>query len=1191
MDEASIKQLEQRYQQLRRDFEAGKLDEAAFVAEVDKLQFQDHLGRYWMIGAQSGNWHYYDGQAWHQADPRQADNLPFVDEYGRYWQKGVKSGEWYYYRPETGEWVKPDQAEVPGFAGYAGAGPSAGAPAQGAAPSAAGGIDAELYQDDEGRYWAIGRKTGQWYFYDYDGWHPAHEFRGGGTAAQPPQMEQMHAVGPQEFTRPYQPAPQPPAGEQPPQTGYYVQAQPVTSPSQPIQIYITPPQTESGRGPAGQPPADQPATPQTAPAPQPPPAPVRQGEGGSWYYFDGEKWLRYGGDETAPPPPAEAVEPKAKPAAEPASEARPKAEPAAEKVEAELFEDEPPVEVVDVEVITVIEPEPEPEPASAPTPPQPAVEEPPAPQTEKPADEIPPRRRPTQPTPTVEDRGTERRPRRPSEPVPRRRDAAQEPTLILPTDASAPRPSRPRRRTGDTQPVRPPVARQQRARQDTVPMETVGPDTPTRSDVAHQPTQPIPPARETGVAPAGREETGPTRPMPAQSAEETVTAESRARLPLGEMFRSLPSTFWTFAGGLVLLLACAFGLIFTWSWFQGNDLPAPGLVAEASPTPTLETGPPNATPTPGPTPTPIDDVTSTATPMPVTTFTGKALGVRLDYPEAWQMKDDDSCAIFSPSEDGLDPAELKDAAFWICKADDESTITDLLAQILAQFPPSAESLNEGTLSIAGQTWTSAQIRYPDDNLGGQGIATLAVTSKDGQGYYLVAAAPAERWNSVQPTFQAMINSFTFSTEQIAQAPTAEATGGAEQATPKASPEPEETGTPAATRRATATPTATPTPTAGAEKSEPQVYVVQPGDTLLAIALQFGVDADALAAKNNITNPQALQIGQELVIPASDEDVEPAVAPTSARTPAATAAATRSAATATPAPAPTATPEPQPAALTGRIVYPAFNVGSNTYDIWQLDVATGEQVVIATDASQPAFNRDGSLLAYRSWALGNTGIFFRDFVGGRSGFLTRFVEDGLPTWSPDGFSFAFASRREGDRVSRIFVGNQTGKDEISIGFTGTYPSTFPDGRLVVKGCSLQGDCGLYVMGPTGGGETKISGDTSDNAPAVSPDGTKIAFMSSGRGANNWEIWVMNADGSNPQRLTNNGSNDGLPAWSPDGQSIAYVSDQGGVWAIWVMNADGSNQRKLADMKGSPDGVVLRNQDNSKGWLEERISWAP
>jgi TolB protein len=256
-----------------------------------------------------------------------------------------------------------------------------------------------------------------------------------------------------------------------------------------------------------------------------------------------------------------------------------------------------------------------------------------------------------------------------------------------------------------------------------------------------------------------------------------------------------------------------------------------------------------------------------------------------------------------------------------------------------------------------------------------------------------------------------------------------------------------------------------------------------------------------------------------------------------------------------------------------------------------DVASGSQSVIAGNASQPAFNKDGSLFAYRSWDLGTRGIFFRDFVGGRGGQVTRFVEDGLPTWAPDGFSFALMSRREGDRVARLYRGDQLGQGDTPIGFQGEYPSAMPDGRLVVRGCLPNGDCGIFTIGPNGGGENKISGDRGDNAPAPSPDGSKIAFMSAERGAKNWEIWVMNADGSNPQQLTNNGSNDGLPAWSPDGQSIAFVSDQGGQWAVWVMNADGSNQRKLFNMNGSPDGIVLIDTNNSRGWLEERLTWAP
>jgi TolB protein len=546
-------------------------------------------------------------------------------------------------------------------------------------------------------------------------------------------------------------------------------------------------------------------------------------------------------------------------------------------------------------------------------------------------------------------------------------------------------------------------------------------------------------------------------------------------------------------------------------------------------------------------------------------------------------------------------------------ADEDASISDLLTDALAEFPTEVETLNEGTISIASQTWTSTQIRFEDENLGGQGIATIAVTNKDGQGYYLIAVAPAEAWNLVQPLFQAMINSFKFGAEEtVAQAPTKTTLQSTRAMTPeedetKEGDETEESETQAeADSISTPTPKATPTPK---QTATPLVYRVKSGDTLLGIAVKFGVDMELLAQENGIESPESLQVDQELTIPftaeelaaynagisgdsvATDNEAQNETGTSETSSTEAETAAAEAPAAPQPAAKEEAPAQPAAAPVSGRIVYPAFNPNVNSYDIWMVDLATGEQTPIAGNASQPAFNRDGTLLAYRSWELSTRGIFFRDFVGGRGGMVTRFVEDGLPAWAPDGYSFAFASRKEGDRVPRIYIGNQLGEDTFSVGFQGEYADTFPDGRLVVKGCTPTGDCGMFVIGSRGGSETKISGEPADTAPAVSPDGGRVAFMSSGRGASNWEIWVMNANGSNAKRLTENGNNDGLPAWSPDGKSIAYVSDQGGAWAVWVMNADGSNQRKLFSMKGSPDGKVLHDEPNSRGWLEERISWAP
>jgi TolB protein len=284
-------------------------------------------------------------------------------------------------------------------------------------------------------------------------------------------------------------------------------------------------------------------------------------------------------------------------------------------------------------------------------------------------------------------------------------------------------------------------------------------------------------------------------------------------------------------------------------------------------------------------------------------------------------------------------------------------------------------------------------------------------------------------------------------------------------------------------------------------------------------------------------------------------------------------------------------------LSGKIVFPVFDPNRQIqgqlggYDVWMSDPQGNNRQVLVGDASQPHLSPGGDLLAYRSWDPSGRGVAFLTIGGGRGGVLTNFLEDGLPSWAPDSVSMAFASRREGDRVSRIYRANQANAGaDYSLNLIGNYVSTFPDGRLVLKGCTVEGQCGMFISGPEGGTLTLISSNTGDTAPAPSPDGSQIAFMSPNReGSGNWEIFVMSSDGGNISRLTNNGANDGLPTWSPDGNAIAFVSDRDGAWGVWAMNPDGSNQRKLFDMRGSPDGVVGFDSNNSKGWEEERISW--
>ena len=212
--------------------------------------------------------------------------------------------------------------------------------------------------------------------------------------------------------------------------------------------------------------------------------------------------------------------------------------------------------------------------------------------------------------------------------------------------------------------------------------------------------------------------------------------------------------------------------------------------------------------------------------------------------------------------------------------------------------------------------------------------------------------------------------------------------------------------------------------------------------------------------------------------------------------------------------------------------------------------------------------DGSHIAYTQ----SEDIHVMDPQGGARRNLTNDGERYTRlSWSPDARQMVFLSNRDGN--SEIYAMDLDGGNRRNLtnnAAEDTFPRWSPDGRHIGFYTERDGNDELYVMDADGRNPRNLSRHSSglDWGLSWSPDGRRIAFTSIRGGPR--EIYVVDVDGGEPVNLTRNRRIDENPSWSPDGRYIAYNSDLGGEEAtgsgqrdIFVMEADGSNPRNLTN----------------------------
>jgi Tol biopolymer transport system component len=222
---------------------------------------------------------------------------------------------------------------------------------------------------------------------------------------------------------------------------------------------------------------------------------------------------------------------------------------------------------------------------------------------------------------------------------------------------------------------------------------------------------------------------------------------------------------------------------------------------------------------------------------------------------------------------------------------------------------------------------------------------------------------------------------------------------------------------------------------------------------------------------------------------------------------------------------------------------------------------------------PAFSPDGRQLAYKPCSGTSCSL---DVVALDADYMPKGPPRRLiqPTsrlgtghaWTRDGKSLVYALGFELWRV-RVAGDRPPERIELVAGVQAALPATVASrDRLAFARGAVEVDIYRFEAGRPS--EPVVASSlTPDLNPDFSPDGRRLAFESE-RSAAGYEIWLAEADGSNPVQLTHGpGQYQGGPRWSPDGRQIAF-SSQGadGHWDVWTIDADGGTPRRLTQDAG-------------------------
>jgi TolB protein len=243
------------------------------------------------------------------------------------------------------------------------------------------------------------------------------------------------------------------------------------------------------------------------------------------------------------------------------------------------------------------------------------------------------------------------------------------------------------------------------------------------------------------------------------------------------------------------------------------------------------------------------------------------------------------------------------------------------------------------------------------------------------------------------------------------------------------------------------------------------------------------------------------------------------------------------------------------------------------EIWAMDFDGKNQRQITHFNSisiEPSVAPDGTKIAFTSYAKGTPGIFVFSVDPVRD---LRFYNQGAsvnssPSFTPDGKQIIYSSEAGTGRCCRIYIAglNGAGFRPITSGnFIDTEPKVNPKtGQDIVFVSGRSGPQQIYRMNMDGGDMERLTDGTGEASnPSWRPDGQIMAFSwTRGFAAGAFNIFLMDVASRRVMvQLTHSEGRNENPTWAPDGNHLVFASTRGGRSQIYTMLADGSQVQQL------------------------------